>query len=176
MTRFLYSAGCPTPIGTMFLAADTHGLVLCCFSRNKEDRLRKWALNDTELVSTSGNHPVPGKAKAILAAAKSGLDLYFQGRSQSPAGLKLTPHGTPFQQLTWQAIAKVPYGKTLTYGELAKAIGKPRAFRAVASACKANPLAIIVPCHRIVASGALGGYNSGTAKKKYLLRHEGVVL
>jgi methylated-DNA-[protein]-cysteine S-methyltransferase len=171
--RLLYSAICLTPIGPLFLVADTHGLVLCCFSKNKEDYRRRLALTGTKLVSTSGNPTLPIEAKQILATAKSRLDLYFQGRLRTLAGLKLAPRGTPFQRRVWQFISKVPHGKTITYAELARAVGKPRACRAVASACKANPLAIIVPCHRIVAHKALGGYNAGVAKKRRLLQLEG---
>jgi len=78
--------------------------------------------------------------------------------------------GTAFQQQVWQAIAQIPAGKTKTYGELAQAIGRPRAYRAVANACGKNPLPIFIPCHRVVAAnGKIGGFTAGLAWKRLLL-------
>ncbi|MCX5876804.1 MAG: MGMT family protein [Deltaproteobacteria bacterium] len=77
--------------------------------------------------------------------------------------------GTEFQRHVWDCIAKIPYGETKTYGELAQALGKPGAARAVGQACNANPLALIVPCHRVTGSCGLGGFAGGTEAKKYLL-------
>ncbi len=80
------------------------------------------------------------------------------------------PEGTDFQRQVWQAIAKIPAGKTKTYGELAQAIGRPRAYRAVANACGKNPLPIFIPCHRVVAAnGKTGGFSAGIAWKRLLL-------
>ena len=84
-------------------------------------------------------------------------------------------HGTPFQLAVWNEMLRIPPGSTRSYGEVAKRIGKPRAFRAVAQACGANPIPIVVPCHRVVASGgALGGYTGGLHRKLALLASEGV--
>lgn len=78
--------------------------------------------------------------------------------------------GTEFQREVWDGIAKVPYGKTISYSELAKSIGRPKSIRAVANACGANPVPIIVPCHRVVASGGgIGGFSSGIKNKRLLL-------
>lgn len=80
------------------------------------------------------------------------------------------PEGTAFQQEVWQAIAQIPPGKTKAYGELAQAIGRPRAYRAVANACGKNPLPILIPCHRVVAAnGNIGGFSSGLPWKRLLL-------
>ena len=84
-------------------------------------------------------------------------------------------HGTPFQLAVWNEMLRIPVGSTRSYGEVAKRIGKPKAFRAVAQACGANPVPIVVPCHRVVASGgALGGYTGGLDRKLALLASEGV--
>ena len=84
--------------------------------------------------------------------------------------------GTEFQRSVWREIEKIPFGKTKTYLEIAKAIGKPGASRAVGSACGANPLPLLVPCHRVLASnGGLGGFSGGLDIKKKLLSMEGVL-
>ena len=89
--------------------------------------------------------------------------------------LRVDLHGTPFQLAVWNEMLRIPPGSTRSYGELARRIGKPKAFRAVAQACGANPVPIVVPCHRVVASGgALGGYTGGLDRKLALLASEGV--
>lgn len=109
-----------------------------------------------------------GRTKPIDSIAKE-LDLYFEGTLKN----FLTPClflGTPFQQRVWQALKSIPYGKTISYSELAKAVDNPKGCRAVAQANASNLLVIIVPCHRVIAKGgALGGYNCGLARKQYLL-------
>ena len=100
------------------------------------------------------------------------LDSYLKGELRS-FSLPYELYGTPFQISVWKEMAKIPYGETITYGELAERIGKPKASRAVANACGANPLSIIIPCHRVVAAGGkLGGYTGGLDKKIYLLNLE----
>lgn len=85
-------------------------------------------------------------------------------------------NGTEFQRAVWNEIARIPRGETITYAELARRIGRPNAVRAVGTACGKNPNPIIVPCHRVVGSSGLGGYNGGLRKKKKLLQEEGVLL
>ena len=85
--------------------------------------------------------------------------------------------GTPFQKKVWLALTKIPHGETRTYGEVAKSIGSPGAARAVGTACGANPLPILIPCHRVLAAGGkLGGYSGGLDIKKKLLACEGISL
>ena len=84
-----------------------------------------------------------------------------------------TPAGTEFQQAVWNEIKKIPRGQTRTYSEIAAAISRPRAVRAVGSACGANPLPVLIPCHRVVAKSGLGGFGSGLPWKKLLLTQEG---
>jgi methylated-DNA-[protein]-cysteine S-methyltransferase len=100
------------------------------------------------------------------------LDEYFAGE-RVRFDLRLAPRGTPFQARVWNALVGIGFGRTATYGEIARAIGKPSASRAVGAANGKNPIAIIVPCHRIIgSSGALVGYAGGLARKKWLLAHE----
>jgi O-6-methylguanine DNA methyltransferase len=81
--------------------------------------------------------------------------------------------GTAFQQRVWQELQKIPYGQTRSYSEIAQAIGRPKAVRAVARACAANPVPILIPCHRVIRKdGTLGGYSSGIARKRALLMRE----
>jgi AraC family transcriptional regulator, regulatory protein of adaptative response / methylated-DNA-[protein]-cysteine methyltransferase len=100
--------------------------------------------------------------------------LNFLSGNEPHLDLPLDIRGTAFQQQVWQALQKIPYGETRTYQEIARAIGKPKAVRAVGSACGANPVALIVPCHRVIKSdGSLGGYAWGCDRKVKLLEQEG---
>jgi len=100
------------------------------------------------------------------------LHEYFRG-VRKDFSLKLLLHGTPFQKLVWQQLKKISYGKVASYGDVARAIGKPHAYRAVGNANNKNPVAIIIPCHRVIGSnGNLVGYGSGLWRKQWLLNHE----
>jgi methylated-DNA-[protein]-cysteine S-methyltransferase len=104
------------------------------------------------------------------------LQEYFQGQRQA-FSLPLAPPGTPFQQRVWQELQRIPFGTTLTYRELAQRLGMPQAARAVGHANGRNPLAIVIPCHRLIGSdGQLRGYAGGIALKQRLLQHEGIQL
>jgi methylated-DNA-[protein]-cysteine S-methyltransferase len=97
---------------------------------------------------------------------------YFAGRRHRFT-LALAPAGTPFQRRVWQALQTIPYGVTVTYGELAEQLGQPTASRAVGGANGRNPIAVVIPCHRVVAGNGLGGYTGGLDLKRWLLSHEG---
>lgn len=100
------------------------------------------------------------------------LDEYFKG-SRRRFSLKLLPQGTPFQKLVWQQLKKIPYGQVVSYGDVARAIGKPHAYRAVGNANNKNPIGIVIPCHRVIGSdGKMVGYGSGIWRKEWLLKHE----
>jgi methylated-DNA-[protein]-cysteine S-methyltransferase len=100
------------------------------------------------------------------------LDEYFRG-ARKRFSLKLLPQGTPFQKLVWQQLKRIPYGKVVSYGDVARAIGRPHAYRAVGNANNKNPIGIIIPCHRVIGSdGKLVGYGSGIWRKEWLLKHE----
>ncbi len=128
-----------------------------------------------------GNRPVrPAAAwredSELLRDAIHQLQEYFQGQRQS-FSLLLAPPGTPFQQRVWQELQRIPFGTTLTYRELAQRLGMPQAARAVGHANGRNPLAVVIPCHRLIGSdGQLHGYAGGIALKQRLLQHEGVQL
>jgi methylated-DNA-[protein]-cysteine S-methyltransferase len=110
---------------------------------------------------------------AALRQARRELDEYFAGKRRR-FDVSLAPEGTPFQRAVWKAIAAVEFGKTITYGELAKRAGRPGSARAAGAATGRNPISVIVPCHRIVGSdGSLTGYAGGLKKKQALLKLEG---
>ncbi|AAV50954.1 putative methylated-DNA--protein-cysteine methyltransferase [Acanthamoeba castellanii mimivirus] len=102
----------------------------------------------------------------------SGLHKYFKGQNDYFTNLDLELKGTPFQRKVWKQILEIPFGETRTYSDIAMAIGNPKAVRAVANACGANPIAIIVPCHRVVGKNNDGGYEYGLEKKLWLLDFE----
>ena len=107
-----------------------------------------------------------------LAEAADQLTEYFTGRRQN-FDLQLNPSGTSFQKKVWEALLDIPYGKTLSYMQLTKILGDPKAIRAVAAANGKNPIWIIIPCHRVIGSdGSLTGYAGGLHRKKWLLNHE----
>lgn len=109
---------------------------------------------------------------AAFPAATAQLASYFGGKLTS-FDLDLAPNGTAFQRRVWSALREIPFGATTTYGQLALDLGEPRAVRAVGSANGRNPIAIIIPCHRVVGSnGSLTGYGGGLDRKKWLLEHE----
>jgi len=115
------------------------------------------------------------QATPLLERARAQLEAYFDGAARA-FDLPFRPRGTPFQQRVWQAMRAIPYGRTETYGELAARSGGIA--RAVGTACGANPIPILIPCHRVVARGGLGGYSGdgGVDTKVALLRLEGVLL
>ena len=108
---------------------------------------------------------------ATTQLAKKELDAYFRGKGKGFT-VDIAPEGTAFQQKVWMAMSQIPYGKVATYGELARAIGRPTACRAVANAVGKNPLLILLPCHRVVASKGLGGFSAGLPLKRRLLTLE----
>lgn len=109
---------------------------------------------------------------AAFVAARSQLAAYFAGERRD-FDLELRPEGTAFQRSVWQALTAIPYGETTSYGAIAARIGRPSASRAVGAANGANPIPIIVPCHRVIGSaGALTGFGGGIDTKRWLLAHE----
>ncbi len=113
--------------------------------------------------------PAPRGEDKIIAKARKQLDAYFAGKVRD-FDLPLAPEGTEFQQRVWAALLKIPYGATRSYGQQAAAIGSPKAVRAVGLANGRNPIAIIIPCHRVIgANGSLTGYGGGMARKRLLL-------
>ncbi|WOX53522.1 methylated-DNA--[protein]-cysteine S-methyltransferase [Aeromonas sp. CD] len=112
--------------------------------------------------------------KVVLAPFLAQFEAYFAGHLQRFT-LPLAPRGTAFQQAVWQALCDIPYGETRSYSDIARAIGKPNAVRAVGAANGRNPLSIIIPCHRVIGqNGSLTGYAGGLPIKQALLRLEGI--
>lgn len=151
----------PSPLGTLLAYADEKGLVALDFPGSKPVR---------------GIAVATPKDRDSLKAAAAALRDYFAGRKPLPRNLNNVRGGTAFQRKVWKAIARIPFGKVKSYGEIAREIGSPGAARAVGAACGANPLPLFVPCHRVVASnGELGGFSGGLGVKKKLLRLEGTM-
>ncbi|MBX9744098.1 MAG: methylated-DNA--[protein]-cysteine S-methyltransferase [Chlamydiales bacterium] len=123
------------------------------------------------LTKRTASRIVSGQTQAIRSIEKE-LHQYFEGNLKI-FNTPLAPFGSPFRHHVWEELRKIPYGKTISYSELALAIGKPSSRRAVAQANGANQLAIVVPCHRVIyANGQLGGYAGGVERKQWLLGHE----
>jgi methylated-DNA-[protein]-cysteine S-methyltransferase len=121
-------------------------------------------------------HPGEPRARQPLPGVTAALDRYFAGEIGVLDTIPVELNGTPFQKKAWQALRRIPAGSTISYAELAKRIGEPAAVRAVGSANGANPVAVIVPCHRVIGSnGTLTGYGGGLDRKQWLLAHEGVL-
>jgi methylated-DNA-[protein]-cysteine S-methyltransferase len=128
-------------------------------------------------VYMQGHHPLEGedgwrRDDALLEPAREQLRAYFAGRLFD-FDLPLAPQGTAFQRRVWHELRGIPFGSTVSYAEIARRLGQPTAVRAVGAANGRNPIAIIVPCHRVIgANGTLVGYGGGLERKQWLLRHE----
>jgi len=157
-----------TPIGPLCLVASDAGLCRIAFGASA-GALRgalERRFGPVRIAESDGR-------RAILERARKALDRYFSGSFEDLSVLPLDAGGTAFQREVWQALARIPRGETRSYGEVAGEIRRPRAVRAVGSANRVNPLPIVVPCHRVIASGgALGGYAGRADRKEWLLRHE----
>lgn len=159
----LYAARYPSPVGELTVVCDKGSIV------------GLWIENQKHFFSTLPSPPIFGIDTPLLRQARQWLDAYFQGQAPSPDTLPLKPGGSGFQQRVWAQLLRIPYGQTVTYGQLAKAFeGQKMSAQAIGGAVGRNPISIIVPCHRVLgAKGQLTGYASGTDKKLWLLRHEG---
>jgi len=120
---------------------------------------------------------IPAKIRRWHRATTTALKTILAGRSPGKFPPFDLSHGTMFQQQVWNTLRKIARGRTKSYGEIARAVGKPKAVRAVGGACGANPIPVLVPCHRVVAAnGKLGGFSGGLNRKRSLLMREGVSL
>jgi len=143
-----------TPIGQIVLESDGH-LLIGLRLANAVGRGRR----DEE--------------SPVLKEAATQLQEYFAGE-RTEFDLRMELDGTPFQREVWAELARIPYGETISYGELARRVGRPKGPRAVGQANGRNPIAIVVPCHRVLASNGIGGYGGGLTVKRALLALEGV--
>lgn len=164
--RVLRAAWIDTRLGPMMAIADEQALYLIEFIdrrglEREVERLRK----------RTKSAIVPGTTAPIQSIERE-LNEYFDGK-RTAFDTALFCLGTPFQKQVWEVLLTIPAGETRSYQEIAKALGKPSACRAVAQANGANQLAIVIPCHRVInASGELGGYGGGLTRKNWLLQHE----
>ncbi len=158
-----------TPVGTVLLVTDDDGAVRALDFDDYEPRmLRLLARHYGPVVLSPGASPAP--VRAAIAA-------YFAGDRQALDGIVVRTGGTEFQRQVWAALRTIPAGETRSYGQLAAAIDRPKAVRAVGLANGSNPVGIIVPCHRVIgANGTLTGYAGGLARKTWLLAHESVAV
>jgi len=147
-----------SPYGEIIITANDNGLTALAFSQGKSP------IN----IEKSWQHK-----PSNFSEVEKQLDEYFSGKRQT-FDLPLAPQGTPFQQKVWQALTQIKLGETKTYAWLAKRINNDKAVRAVGTANGANPIALIIPCHRVIGSnGKLTGYAGGLGLKAKLLMHEG---
>jgi AraC family transcriptional regulator, regulatory protein of adaptative response / methylated-DNA-[protein]-cysteine methyltransferase len=160
-----YGAGV-TEVGRVLVAVTPRGL--CAL------RLLEGTTLAAEVDDLRGKYPhaeFQEDARAVTAMLGK-INAVLEGQ-QEASSIPLDLHGTPFQQRVWQTLLKCPRGSTWSYSQLAAKVGKPRAVRAVASACARNPVGLIVPCHRILrCDGSLGGYYWGAERKRALLQRE----
>lgn len=162
----LASACYLSPFGWLVAVASERGLV--ALSLPAPTLEAAWQTLTVGPRATLVEEPTP------LTPLFQALDRYFAGQPEDFVQIPLDLRGTPFQQMVWQAIRAIPYGQVRTYGQIARAIGRPRAARAVGQATGANPVPIVVPCHRVVGCQGLGGYGGGLALKERLLALERV--
>jgi methylated-DNA-[protein]-cysteine S-methyltransferase len=155
-----------SPIGRIVVAVHDDRLCALDFA-DRWPRRRAW-LERRFGAPTFRRVADPGGVARRMAA-------YFGGDLTVLEAIAVDPGGTPFQQRVWTALRKIPPGRTTTYGELARTVGMPRAARAVGAANGANPVGIVIPCHRAIGTdGTLHGYAGGLRRKRWLLQHEGV--
>ena len=179
MSSAINTAYCMSPLGALEIHACPAGLVAVHFPSVMQDRSLAGARhtelpamrdeNDTfELLQLQAD----SQTRSLLQQTAEQLRQYFAGERQT-FNLPLAAPGTAFQQQVWQQLTRIPFGQTQSYGELAQKLGNKNAMRAVGAANGRNPIAIIVPCHRVIgADGKLTGYAGGLGRKIWLLQHE----
>jgi methylated-DNA-[protein]-cysteine S-methyltransferase len=164
----LFAAELASPIGALALVASPAGLCALGFDSD-------WARVRAELERRFG--PVAFETQADPIGAVTSLRRYFDGDVRAIEAIRVDTGGTPFQQQVWTTLRRIPVGHTWSYADMAVAIGRPTATRAVGAANGANPVGVVLPCHRVIGSnGSLTGYGGGLPRKVWLLRHEGALL
>jgi methylated-DNA-[protein]-cysteine S-methyltransferase len=164
-----------SPVGDLVLTATETGLTGVYFSTSRHHP----AVGSPSPEGRGGQGVRTKSAEGVqslLDRVEAQLNEYFAGK-RTTFDLPLEPNGTDFQLSVWELLRKIPYGVTTSYGELARRLGEPKASRAVGAANGANPIPIIVPCHRVVGSkGELTGFGGGIERKRWLLEHEGALM
>jgi methylated-DNA-[protein]-cysteine S-methyltransferase len=154
-----------SPVGPLLIVTDQDSALRALEFGENENRLRR-------LLHTQYGDFALDDAKAPSAIINA-LSAYFRGDLGALDQLTTATNGTPFQHEVWHALRKIPAGTTISYSELARRVGRPSASRAVGAANGANPIPIVVPCHRVIgADGSLTGFGSGLPRKQWLLEHE----
>ena len=160
----LYTERLTSPIGRIALVWESEVLRALDFD-DHEERFQR------SLRTHCGNFSL--KPRRAPASIRHPIEAYFDGDIAAIETVPVKSNGTPFQELVWRALRGIPAGATMSYGELAERIGRKGASRAVGMANGANPVGIVVPCHRVIgANGALTGYGGGLDRKRWLLNHE----
>jgi methylated-DNA-[protein]-cysteine S-methyltransferase len=165
----LFQTTIATPLGEMLALASGDGLCALEFT-GPEKRLTRL---EARLQRWFPPHEIVERESDTLRRTRAWLESYFAGTSASAADLPLDMYGAPFERRVWRALLDIRPGETTSYGAIAKTLGTAGASRAVGAANGANPIAIVVPCHRVIgASGSLVGYGGGLHRKTWLLDHE----
>ena len=165
----IYSQYLATPVGRLRVVGSSRGLCRICFPAETEKEQQKWFSRHRYASPAEGSHP-------LVEETVRQLGQYFEGKRRF-FDVSLDLQGTPFQLRVWKALLGIPFGSTISYGEVADRIGKPGANQAVGSAVGSNPVPIIVACHRVVGGdGALVGFGGGLPAKQKLLELEGTLL
>ena len=166
----LYIGRIESPIGTILLIHDREGQVRALDFHDFEMRMRRLL----RLHYGKEGDDFTMESRTAPAAAVRALSSYFAGDLTALDGIPVATAGTSFQREVWAALREIRPGTAMSYGALARKLGRPRSVRAVGLANGANPVAIVVPCHRVIgADGTLTGYGGGIARKRWLLTHEG---
>lgn len=157
-----------SPVGDVALFAHGEALVALVFADRAASIPKQLKARFGEIAFKRVRDP---------AGAATALRRYLEGELQALDALAVDTGGTPFQARVWQALREIPVGTTCSYGELARAVGHPDAVRAVGAANGANPVSLVIPCHRVIGSdGKLTGYGGGLPRKRWLLVHERALL
>jgi len=160
-----------TPIGEMLIAHDEDGAVRALDWEDYEPRMHRL------LRLHYGEGGVELHTGVLPSSVRDALDAYFAGELEALDGVEVRTRGTTFQRAVWGGLRSIQVGTAWSYADLAGFVGRPAAVRAVGAANGANPVGVIVPCHRVIgADGSLTGYGGGIERKRWLLRHEGVSL
>ena len=155
-----------TPIGIMVAIADDKAVLFLAFTDGRSVE------SEIEYLRKSKKADLEAGSNTVLKSIESELKEYFDGKRTS-FKTPLALDGTPFQETVWKSLQRIPYGATSSYADVARAIGKPTAFRAVANANGQNKITIVIPCHRVIKSdGDLCGYGGKPERKQWLLDHE----
>ena len=158
-----------SPIGWMQIVIDAEERLRAADWEDKGDRMRR-------LLRLHYGESIAIQATDVPSSARRAFEAYFDGELQAIETVRTATRGTDFQRQVWAALRTIPVGSTVSYGQLANRIGRPAAVRAVGAANGANPIPVVVPCHRVIgADASLTGFGGGLERKRWLLAHEGML-